>query len=206
MTSGSWYKENYGRFPPFDYFCNFVCCEAKKRNDPSFMYQSSASTTVKPDRSIVKSLQTNKPISVHKTDVCAASDDPNKIGPLHNKPHPLKKCRTFRNKLLDERKAFLKKKGICFKCCSSVSHLAKECKSSVKCSECGNTYHDAAMHPDPSSQAVKAHSPSQEDVGEGKDHSNMAVVNTSCTEVCGPGQWGQSCSKICLVKLYPKGS
>ncbi len=92
VTSGSWYKEgNYGRFPPFEYFCNFVCCEAKKRNDPSFMHQSSATTTAKPNRPIVKSFQTNKPISVHKTDVCAASDDPNKICPLHNKPHPLKK-------------------------------------------------------------------------------------------------------------------
>ncbi|KAL1280077.1 hypothetical protein QQF64_014677 [Cirrhinus molitorella] len=31
VTSGSWYKEqNYGHFPPFEYFCNFVCCEAKK--------------------------------------------------------------------------------------------------------------------------------------------------------------------------------
>ncbi len=207
VTSGSWYKEgNYGRFPPFEYFCNFVCCEAKKRNYPSFMHQSSATTTAKPDRPIVKRFQTNKPISVHKTDVCAASDDPNKICPLHNKPHPLKKCRTFKNKLLDDRKAFLKEKGICFKCCSSVSHLAKECKSSVKCSECGSTYHDAAMHPGPSPQVVKAPAPSQEDGGEGEDHYNMAVVNTSCTEVCGPGQWGRSCSKICLVKLYPKGS
>ncbi|KAI2644797.1 Paraneoplastic antigen-like protein 5 [Labeo rohita] len=206
VTTGSCYKEgNYGRFPPFEYFCNFVCYEAKKRNDPSFMHQSSV-TTAKPDRSIVKSFQTNKPISVHKTDVCATNDDPNKICPLHNKPHPLKKCRTFRNKPLDVRKAFLKEKGICFKCCSSISHLAKECKSSVKCSECGSNYHDVAMHPGPSPQAVKAPSPSQEDGGEGEDNSNNAVVNTSCTEVCGPSQWGRSCSKICLVKLYPEGS
>ncbi len=127
-------------------------------------------------------------ISVHKTDMCAASDDPNTICPLHNKPHPLKKCRTFRNKLLDDRKAFLKEKGICFKCCSSVSHLTKECKSSVKCSECGSTYHDAAMHPGPSPQVVKPPSPSQEDGGEGEDHSNMAVVNTSCIEVCAHAQ------------------
>lgn len=77
VTSGSWYKEeNHGCFPPFE--CYFVCCEAKKRNDPSFM-QSSFITTVKPDRSIVKSFQTNKPITVHKTDVCATSDDPNKM-------------------------------------------------------------------------------------------------------------------------------
>ncbi|XP_034163934.2 uncharacterized protein LOC117598271 [Pangasianodon hypophthalmus] len=207
VTSGSWYKEkNHGHFPPFEYFCNFVCYEAKKRNDPSFIHQSSATTTAKPDRSIVKSFHSNKPISVHKTDVCASNDDPNKICPLHNKPHPLKKCRTFRNKLLEDRKAFLKEKGICFKCCSSVSHLAKECKSSVKCSECGSTNHDAAMHPGPSPEVVKAPSPSQEDGGEGEDHSNTAVVSASCTEVCGPGQWSRSCSKICLVKLYPKGS
>ena len=34
----------------------------------------------------------------------------------------------------------------------------------------------------------------------------MAVVGATCTEVCGPGQWSRSCSKICLAKLYPKGS
>lgn len=119
--------------------------------------------------------------------------------PLHNKPHPLKKFRPFRNKLFDDRKAFLKEKGICFKCCSSVSHLTKECKSFVKCPECGSTNHDAAMHPGSSSQVVKAPSLSQEGGGEGENQPNMAVVNTSCTEVCGQGQWGRSCSKICLV-------
>ncbi|GAA6111701.1 uncharacterized protein LOC125145101 [Tachysurus ichikawai] len=67
VTSGSCYKEqNYGRFPPFEYFCNFVCFEARNRNDP--MHQSSATTTAKPDRTIVKSFQTNKAITVHKTD------------------------------------------------------------------------------------------------------------------------------------------
>ncbi|XP_039534522.1 uncharacterized protein LOC120483523 [Pimephales promelas] len=207
VTSGSWYKENnHGHFPPFEFFCNFLCSEAKKRNDPSFMYQSSATTPMKPDRSIVKSFHSNKLISVHKTDLCAVNDDPNKICPLHNKPHPLKKCRTFRNKLLNERKAFLKEKGICFKCCSSIFHLAKECKSSVKCTECGSIYHDAAMHPGSTLQAVKAPSPSPEDGGEGEDDFNTAVVCTSCTEVCSPGQWSRSCSKICLVKIYPKGS
>ncbi len=143
------------------------------------MYLSSATTTAKPDRCIVKRLQTNKPISVHKTDVCAASGDPNTICQLHNKPHPLENCRTFRNKFLDNREG---------KCCSSVSLFSKECKSSVECFECGSTSHDAAMHPGPSPQVVKAHSPSQEDGGEGEDYSNMAVVKTSCTEVCGPGQ------------------
>lgn len=30
-------------------------------------------------------------------------------------------------------------------------------------------------------------------------------VTTNCTDVCGPGQWGCSCSKICLAWVYPKG-
>ncbi|KAK3518365.1 hypothetical protein QTP86_003563, partial [Hemibagrus guttatus] len=83
-----------------------------------------------------------------------------------------------------------------------VSHLTKECKSSVNFSECSSTNHDAAMHPGPLPYVVKAPSPSQEGR---ENHSDEVVVNTSCTEVCGPGQLG-SCSKICLAKLYPKGS
>lgn len=43
LSAGSKYKEeNNGPFPPFEYFCRFVCYEAKKQNDPSFMHQGSA--------------------------------------------------------------------------------------------------------------------------------------------------------------------
>ena len=134
VSSGSWYKEeNNGCFPPFSYFCNFVCHEAKKRNDPSFICQSSGANLTKQERLPVKSFN-NKPITVHKTDVSTINNDSinnnsNKNCPLHDKPHPLKKCRTFRNKSIDDRKAFLKQKGICFKCCSSTSHVAKDCTS-----------------------------------------------------------------------------
>ncbi|KAL3977608.1 alcohol-forming fatty acyl-CoA reductase [Sarotherodon galilaeus] len=207
VSSGSWYKEeNNGRFPPFSYFCNFVCHEARKRNDPSFIRQSNSANPTKPERLPMKSFNTNKSITVHKTHVSTINNDPNKNCPLHNKPHPLKKCRTFRNKSIDDRKAFLKQKGICFKCCSSTSHVAKDCKSSVKCLECESIYHDAAMHPGPQPQLTKAPPPPQENGGEGEDDSNVTDVRTSCTEVCGPGQWGRSCSKICLANVYPKHS
>lgn len=207
MSSGSWYKEqNHGRFPPFEYFCNFVCCEAKKRNDPSFMCQASITAFTKPEKSHVRNFNTNKSISVHKTDVSTTNIDLSKNCPLHNKPHPLKRCRTFRNKSLDERKAFLKEKGICFRCCLSFSHQAKDCKSVIKCSECNSTYHDVVMHPGPSPPTVKAPSPLQVDGGEGDYHSNTAVIETSCTEVCGTGQWNRTCSKICLAKIYPAGA
>lgn len=206
VSSGSWYKEeNNGRFPPFIYFCDFVCHEAKRRNDPSFIHQSSGTNPTKPERLPVKSFNTNKSITVHKTEVSTINNDPNKNCPLHNKPHPLKKCRTFRYKSIDDRRAFLKQKGICFKCCSSSSHVAKDCKSSVKCLECESTNHDAAMHPGPLLQPTKAPPLPQENGGEGED-SNVTDVRTSCTEVCGPGQWGRSCSKICLAKIYPEHS
>jgi len=116
MSSGPWNKgENHGRFPPFDYFCNLVCQEAKKCNDPSFMYQSRFIQPTKPDKFITNNFNANKPISVNITDVSSSYDDPNKNCPLHNMPHPLKKCRTFRNKFLNDRKAFIMEKGICFK-------------------------------------------------------------------------------------------
>ncbi|XP_055361309.1 uncharacterized protein LOC114846700 isoform X2 [Betta splendens] len=185
VSIGSFYKEeNFGRFPPFEHFCKFVCHEAKKRNDPSFMCQSSPTTHSKPAKYTSNHFIPNKPVSVHKTNVSITNTDPNKNCPLHNKPHPLKKCRMFRNKPYSERRTILKEKGICFKCCSSTSHLAKACMSAVKCSECSSSYHDAAMHPDSSYQTIKAPSTAQEDGGEGEEQTD--AINTSCTEVCGP--------------------
>ncbi|XP_078809202.1 uncharacterized protein LOC144994598 [Oryzias latipes] len=205
MSSGSSYKaENNGRFPPFVFFCDFICHEAKKRNDPSFMYQGITPST-KPEKWFVKNFNPNKPITVHKTNVSSASIDLNKNCPLHDKPHPLKKCRTFRKKLIGDRIAFLKEKRICFKCCSSTSHLARDCKMSVKCSECGSVNHDVAMHPGQVLQNAKISPPPQENGGE-EEESNMYDVSTSCTEVCGSGQWGRSCSKICLAKIFHKSN
>ena len=128
VSAGSRYKEgNNRRFPPFEYFCNFISYEAKKRNDPSFNYQGSTTTPTKPDKPFSRNLNTNEPISVHTTDISTinnepisvhttdistTNNDPNNNCPLHNKPHPLKRCKTFRNKLLDDRKAFLKEKGM----------------------------------------------------------------------------------------------
>ncbi|XP_059840948.1 uncharacterized protein LOC132402218 [Hypanus sabinus] len=120
-------------------------------------------------------------------------------------PTPSKKCRTFREKPLEERMALLKEKKKCFKCCSSTSHLARECTITVKCPECNSTNHDRAMHP-MLPQTDKAPSPPQQDGGEGEAHSRTTVVSSSCTEVCGQAQSSRSCSKICLTKVYPKGA
>ncbi|XP_077390535.1 uncharacterized protein LOC144027111 [Festucalex cinctus] len=198
MSHGSQYKEeNQGCFPPFEYFCKFICKEAKKRNDPSFN-QHNSQIQLKSEKGNFKS---SKQIAVHKTDISPLKDL-DKNCPLHNKPHRLENCRTFRKKPHEERKAFLKERGICFKCCASDTHLAKDCQSTVKCSECNRTSHVTAMHYGPSSQTNEAPPLAQENGGE---EEKVVDVTTSCTDVCGLGQLGRSCSKICLARVYPKG-
>ncbi|XP_072926512.1 uncharacterized protein [Hemitrygon akajei] len=148
LSVASEYKEDCrGRFPPFEYFTRFVCKEAKKRNDPSLIGPGSSTIYTKPDKSSPNNFNIIKPVSVLKTEVFTTNNDPSKNCPLHNKPHPLKRCRTFREKPLEERMALLKEKRICFKCCSSTSHFARECTIAVKCPECNSTNHDGAMHP-----------------------------------------------------------
>lgn len=64
----------------------------------------------------------------------------------------------------------------------------------MKCSECESTNHDAAMYPGTSPQSVKAPLLSNIIL-------KWMTLERSVTEVCGPGQWSCSCSKI-----YPNGS
>lgn len=62
------------------------------------------------------------------------------------------------------------------------------------------------MHPGPPLQPIKASPLPQEDGGEGEDNDTATDVRTSCTEVCGSGQWNRSCSKICLARVFPTGA
>lgn len=65
------------------------------------------------------------------------------------KPHPFNKCRGFREKPLEERRQYIKEKAICFHCCASTAHIAKNCKAEIVCIECGSDRHIAALHPGP---------------------------------------------------------
>lgn len=214
ITRGSKFKnEHDGFFPPFSFFVEFVYCEAETRNDPSFAIPNSSNPPVKEKAGY----RTGKvPISVHKTDVAAETDsdvsskqadNPGKNCPIHHKPHPLKKCRGFRAKTLEERKSFLRENGICYRCCASTSHLAKDCKVTPKCSECESDRHIAAMHPGPAPQTPKVPAPTStpEEKEEGEALASVPTVTSHCTEICGEGQPAMSCSKICLVRVFPKG-
>ncbi|XP_056393184.1 uncharacterized protein LOC130285449 [Hyla sarda] len=212
ITHGSTYKYKHNvPFPPFSVFVDFVHNQAKIRNDPSFDLTLSCATPV------LNSRKTS--VAVHKTNVSppdfihrpasqaeVKARDPSKQCPIHQKPHPLLKCRAFREKPVEDRKRFLKENGICYKCCGSTSHFAKDCKVSVKCTECDTTDHNTALHPGPAPWASQSAS---SDTEHGGEKGNTAIaspeVTSQCTEVCKGTLGSRSCSKICLVRVYPKG-
>ncbi len=144
-------------------------------------------------------------MSAHKTDVVRDRRVENleKYCPIHNIPHPLKMCRAFRAKPIEERKSFLRENGICYKCCISTTHLAKDCKIAVMCNECESKLHVTVMHPGPPSQVSKSPTPQESHRAEGDDNElSTSTVTSHCTQI--KGQPVKSCSKICLVRVFPQ--
>ncbi|XP_038153297.1 uncharacterized protein LOC119791326 [Cyprinodon tularosa] len=217
LSHGSRFKEVYNApFPPFGYFVDFVCQQAKMRNDPSFSLIPGRTELPVMGKSAPKFGSQRPPISVHKSEVSPytsnsadvthkSKGDYTKQCPLHNKPHPLQKCRGFREKSIENRKAFLKQHGICYKCCASSTHLAKNCDSSIKCAECGSESHTSVLHPGPAPWSSEAQTPARQHGGEEENNGEEATVSSSCTQVCGGDLTEKSCAKICLVKIYPAG-
>ncbi|XP_041444835.1 uncharacterized protein LOC121402280 [Xenopus laevis] len=183
------------------------------RNDPSFDFTLSHATLSVPNTC-------KAAVTVHKTTASSLDSfhrsaepsheetrhkDPCKQCPLHQMPHSLPKCRAFREKSIEDRKTYLKE-NICYKCCSSTSHLAKDCQVSVKCTECDSTHHNTALHPGPAPWTVPYTKSASKHGGEEDDSAtNILEVSSQCTEICNGAIGGKSCSKICLVKVYPTG-
>ncbi|XP_035984492.1 uncharacterized protein LOC118558128 [Fundulus heteroclitus] len=151
---GTQYKETHRvSFPPFSVFTQFVQHQAKMRNDPSFM--SSPNSHVPSHAEKLRPYSRKTTVSAHKTDITAEPnqsslkplEEPDRQCPIHKKPHPLKKCKLFREKPIGERQAYLKEHHICYRCCGSVRHIAKDCKATVRCTECDSSKHLSAMHP-----------------------------------------------------------
>lgn len=214
ISVGSNFKEEHGvAFPPFSLFSQFVRRHAKVRNDPSFAFSTSNShTPLKQERNMKHFYKA--PVSVHKTEVTPTSNssdtssdekrsgDPDRECPIHRKPHPLKKCRAFRSKPIEERKAYLKDNHICFKCCGSTQHMAKDCKVPIKCAECDSERHVSALHPGPPAFNNSAVTEKEES---GEPDEDTPTVTSKCTEICGNTDSPRSCAKICLIRAYPRG-
>lgn len=214
IAVGSRYKEDYRvAFPPFCVFSNFVQQQAKMENDPSFIISTPSGHVSSRTEKLVQSSR-KASVTVHKMDIPAETsvqtgpvlkklEEPDCQCPIHKKPHPLKKCKLFRGKPLEERKAYLKENRICYRCCGSIQHMAKDCKVTVKCLECNSERHIAALHPDPPSTPTQSAVAERSDSGEQGECSSS--VTSKCTEICGKANSPRSCSKICLVKAYPAG-
>ena len=212
MAQGTMYKKAHGvPFPPFTFFVDFVDAQAEMRTDPSFAFRAPTVLASGVDKPSSQRFKAKAAVSVHKTQVGnsmppPASDarpsDPDRQCPIHKCPHSLKKCRGFRAKPLEERKAFLKQQGICFKCCAST-HMAKDCKVDIRCAECDSDRHVSALHDGPPPWAEKR-PPPMEDHGGEQATAQPIVTTTHCTDICGKGLSGKSCSKICLANVYPE--
>lgn len=178
--------------------------------DPSFILQNCGPAHMKAERTLERQTRFKVPVTKNKTQVSAANNEPkapphnpNKQCPLHKKPHSLAKCRGFRMKTLDERRSLLKELSICYKCLLSTEHRAKTCKAGNRCVECNSDSHTSAMHACPPPWTDSGPDTLPLAHGGEPDTPSPTVTTSSCTEVCGQGLQGKSCSKICLVNLYP---
>lgn len=213
LSHGSGYKERYGvTFPPFEVLVDFISQQARIRNDPGFNFSTQTDSFHKADKAGWKTSKSRE-VSVNKISVSSPvhfdtdkderkAEDAERLCPIHKRPHLLRKCRSFREKPLEERFAFLKEKRICFKCCLATTETAKNCRFVTKCSECGSEKHISALHPGPALKAQEVASSSQH--GGEEVSTAPAEVEAQCTEVCKGDFSNKSSSKISLVKVYPK--
>ena len=204
------FKSQHGvDYPPFREFASFIQEIAQERNDPFLSMESHlekfpVKPLVKPPIEPTDDPPFGQGFTAFRTDITdpalksSTNRDPARWCVIHKLSHPLSKCRAFRAMPLTERKNLLSQHRICFHCLATTNHLAKDCATQVKCSECHSDKHVTALHAGPPSK------PAAEEV-ELKDahqYGGEPAVTSSCTKVCGNTMGGKSCAKICLVSIY----
>jgi hypothetical protein len=128
-TAANNYKSTHRvMYPPFSFFALFPQKIATVRNDPGFLYELQESKPTFSNQT-KEPFRTRNPshVSSTKTDVAhnstKLSSTPNSdTCPLHGTNHKLNNCRAFRQKPISERLDFIKKNGLCFKCCGPTNH------------------------------------------------------------------------------------
>ena len=212
------FKSQHGvDYPPFREFASFIQEIAQERNDPFLSIEiqerkcHSEKPPVKPPvKPPIK--PTDEPsfgqgLTAFRTDIIdpgfksSIARDPSRWCVVHKLSHPLSKCRAFRAMPLIERKNLLSQHRICFHCLATTNHLAKDCVTQVKCSECHSDRHITALHAGPPSKPA----PEEVELSDAHKHGGEPAVTSSCTEVCGNTMVGKSCAKICLVNIHPNG-
>ena len=145
INHASTYKKRHRvTFPPFEVFVEFIHSVADTKNDPSFMYSSN--TVVSNENRCAPSNYTKRNqhvVSVRKTDL---PDSAKTMCPIHKTNHSLKDCKGFRAKPIMERRQILKEKRMCFRCCETNEHVARDCKVNIRCGLCNSYTHPSALH------------------------------------------------------------
>jgi hypothetical protein len=141
------YKRNHDvDYPPFAEFSKFIQDILLEKNDPNLAFERPEN-----DNPAAR-MRGRYPRQSYKTEIMdpSSGDHTNTPNPnlciIHQKPHSLSKCRAFRAKPIDERKNLIRQHRLCFRCLASTIHMAKDCKLSVKCTECESDKHLAALH------------------------------------------------------------
>ncbi|XP_062587767.1 uncharacterized protein LOC134249430 [Saccostrea cucullata] len=178
-------------FPPFREFSEFIREQSIIWNDPGFVF------TCNP-----QPVQTgNRGLSVNNRKT-AVRDSINSVGskcPIHNADHSLQDCKGFLKLSMTERKKFLRDRNLCFKCCESTNHRAKDCNVPVKCRVCSSDKHSTALHVGVTHRTQSNPEPL---VSEAAELHGGEPQTSLCTEVCGPGFSGKSCGKAEPVRVY----
>ncbi|XP_060602183.1 uncharacterized protein LOC132755332 [Ruditapes philippinarum] len=225
-------RANQVLYPPFSVFCTFLDEISTMFNDPGLSVSYVKSNERKPSQNQTFSVRSqNQTVNVRKTVTDASHVQcvefmPN-CCPVHNnaKSHTLNNCMTFLQRSVSERKRFLRDNNICFKCCNSNKHTFKSCTFTGPCDECGSQRHPAALHYFQAEQSTtgsdrQGKQPSK-DYGRERpavtppvkptfetkplpqDQRPPSIVTGRCTNICGDGFVGKSCSKTLLVNIYP---
>ncbi|XP_028407859.1 uncharacterized protein LOC114530488 [Dendronephthya gigantea] len=182
-------------YPPFIEFSTFIQELSLERNNPNLIIDL-------PERDPGLRSRSREVISTKRTEVKTPPRDPSNWCLVHQKPHPLRKCRAFLAKPLAEKTKIVKENGVCFRCLASCEHCAKDCQTKVTCTECDSDKHLAALHseahPKNGGELPPKSNETKEDTHE--------EITTKCTELCGNTRGGKSCSKICLANVYLHGN
>jgi hypothetical protein len=133
-------RENDNRLLQFKEFVEFVEEESLALNDPIF-------GCVQDNRNQEKKKEQDKPKKATNKNtvlVTTIKDKGSKCDFCQNTGHSLQACKEIKERSLNERKDFIKKKGLCFACLSS-GHMSKFCQNRATCSECGRR-HPTILH------------------------------------------------------------
>ena len=100
---------------------------------------------------------------------------------LCNSDHELDNCMKFRNKSIEDKRSFLRSKGLCFRCLYS-GHMVKDCKRRISCAICHRS-HATSMHME--KQTPESTDQQTSEFGESNETSAAAQVIVP-TNACRP--------------------